>query len=70
MMAEISIQLNGERRPVASHTSLEALLEVFSLPHKRVAIELNGAVVPKSDWPSTIVSDGDRLEVVHFVGGG
>ncbi len=69
-MAEISIQLNGERRPVADKTSLEALLEVFSLPHKRVAIELNGSVVRKNDWATTLVADGDRLEVVHFVGGG
>lgn len=69
-MAEISIQLNGDRRQIADQTSLEALLEVFSLPDKRVAIELNGSVVRKNDWPTTLVADGDRLEVVHFVGGG
>lgn len=69
-MAQIHIQLNGEPYSVPEKTSLEQLLEIFSLPLKRVAIELNGNVVSRRTWPETTVSDGDRLEVVHFVGGG
>lgn len=69
-MTEVTIQLNGERRQIVENSSLDALVENLSLPHKRVAIELNGSVVRRTDWPNTQISDGDRLEVVHFVGGG
>jgi sulfur carrier protein len=69
-MPEIRIQLNGEQQSIAAPASLQQLLEVFSLPQKRVAIELNGNVVSRNKWPETIVADGDRLEVVYFVGGG
>jgi sulfur carrier protein len=66
----ISIRLNGETREVTSEITLDRLLEEFSLPKQRIAIELNQTVVRRTDWPQTVVSDGDRLEVVHFVGGG
>ena len=62
--------VNGEHREVDSSISLAALLRRFSLPEKRVAIELNGRVVSRSDWPQTVVVEGDNIEVVHFVGGG
>jgi sulfur carrier protein len=66
----ISIRLNGETRELTGEITLDRLLEEFSLPKQRIAIELNQKVVRRTDWPQTIVSDGDRLEVVHFVGGG
>ena len=66
----ITIHLNGEARDIPAETDLVSLLEVFSLPSKRVAIELNKRVIRRSDWPSTQVCEGDNLEVVHFVGGG
>ena len=66
----IIIYLNGEARNIPAETDLVRLLEVFSLPSKRVAIELNKKVIRRSDWPSTQVREGDNLEVVHFVGGG
>lgn len=69
-MAAIDILLNGEDRVVAEGLDVSRLLEVFSLPSLRVAIELNGRVLRRADWPQTIVSDGDKIEVVHFVGGG
>lgn len=69
-MTAIRIQINGEQRTVNGETSLRALLESFALSEKRVAIELNGKVVSRNSWPEIMVSDGDRLEVVHFVGGG
>jgi thiamine biosynthesis protein ThiS len=70
LMAAISIMVNGERRDLNSELDLAGLLSHFSLPEKRVAIELNGRVVSRADWPQTIVGEGDRIEVVHFVGGG
>ena len=70
LMAAIGILVNGEHREVDSSISLAALLRRFSLPEKRVAIELNGRVVSRSDWPRTVVVEGDNIEVVHFVGGG
>lgn len=69
-MAAISILLNGEHREVPAEVDLDKLLELFSLPKQRVAIELNNAVVRRADWRETIVCDDDKIEVVHFVGGG
>ena len=69
-MAAIKILLNGEARAVPDVVSLDRLLEIFSLPKQRVAIELNSKVIRRSDWPETLVQDSDKIEVVHFVGGG
>ncbi len=69
-MATIKISLNGEAREAPRGIGLDHLLELFSLPSQRVAIELNKNVIRRADWPKTDLSDGDRIEVVHFVGGG
>lgn len=69
-MVAINILLNGERREVPAAVDLDKLVELFSLPKQRVAIELNNAVVRRIDWPKTIIGDNDKIEVVHFVGGG
>jgi thiamine biosynthesis protein ThiS len=69
-MAAINILLNGERREVPTEIDLDKLLELFSLPKQRVAIELNNAVIRRPDWRETVVRDDDKIEVVHFVGGG
>ena len=69
-MATIKILLNGETREAPGEIDLDHLLELFSLPSQRVAIELNKNVIRRADWPQTVVGDGDRIEVVHFVGGG
>ena len=50
--------------------TLSALLDNLDLPSQRVAVELNKTVVRKQDWESTKISDYDKIEVVHFVGGG
>ena len=62
--------INGETREVPEGVRLDHVLELFSLPAKRVAVEVNKAVVRRVDWPVIEVSEGDRIEVVHFVGGG
>jgi sulfur carrier protein len=66
----ITITLNGEIREVPEEIILDGLIELLRLPRKRVAIELNESVVRRAEWPSTTVKDGDKLEIVHFVGGG
>ena len=65
----ICIQLNGETQTVAPCTLLE-LLEHHGWVGKRVAIERNGAIVPKSQYPKVQLQSGDLLEVVVAVGGG
>lgn len=66
----IEVQLNGEVRTTTDGISLDALLDQFSLPKQRVAVEVNRNVIRKHDWPSTTVCGGDVIEVIHFVGGG
>jgi sulfur carrier protein len=66
----ISVTINGERKQVPAAVDLDKLLELFSLPKQRVAIELNDAVVRRTDWQGTVLCENDRIEVVHFVGGG
>lgn len=66
----IEIQLNGELRETTNGVTLDALLEQFSLPKQRVAVELNRNVVRKQDWAVTVINEGDAIEVIHFVGGG
>jgi len=64
------IRLNGEKQALPVPMSIRQLLEHFGLPKDRVAVERNRKIVPKADWESVSVSQGDELEVVHFVGGG
>ena len=66
----INIYLNGELREVPESLTLAALLEWLKLPPDRVAVERNREIAARSTWAETIIQPGDRLEVVHFVGGG
>jgi thiamine biosynthesis protein ThiS len=66
----ITITLNGESRSVPDGLALEALIEWLKLPQDRVAVEHNLEIVPRGRWRDVTVRAGDRLEVVHFVGGG
>ncbi len=66
----MQITINGEIKKLEEEVSLDQLLELFSLPSNRVAVELNREVVRKKDWGSTRIKNDDRIEVVHFVGGG
>ncbi len=66
----MQIILNGETRDVADGMSVEALVLALADDPRSVAIERNLEIVPKAEHGSTILQDGDRLEVVQFVGGG
>jgi thiamine biosynthesis protein ThiS len=62
--------INGAEREFANVTTLSSLVEQLGMKPDRVAIERNRDIVPRDRWPETTLQDGDRLEIVHFVGGG
>ncbi len=66
----MNVFLNGEVREIPEGLNLEDLLDHFSLPSQRVAIELNREVIRRKDWHSKKVNHSDTIEVIHFVGGG
>ena len=69
-MLVLHIRVNGEDRETGGNASLDDLMGELSLPKERIAIELNGQVVRRDRWQETVVAAGDRIEIVHFVGGG
>jgi len=69
----MKLQINGEERDFSAAPvpfTLAALVEALGMKPDRVAVELNRDIVPRDRWLETRLNDGDRLEVVHFVGGG
>jgi thiamine biosynthesis protein ThiS len=70
MAKEIVIQVNGERRETAAGMSVTGLLAELGLNAGRLAIEYNLQILPKAKWEQTKIADGDKLEIVQFVGGG
>ena len=65
----MNLTINGETQASTAET-LGALVEQLGMKPDRVAVELNREIVPRERWPRTPLRDGDRLEIVHFVGGG
>lgn len=63
------LTVNGEQR-VEAAGDIAALIAALGLDARKVAVERNLAIVPRSLWPATALADGDRIEIVHFVGGG
>ena len=66
----MNLTINGENRSLAPVESLHARFVSSGMKSDRVAIELNREIVPRDQWAQTAIRDGDRLEIVHFVGGG
>ena len=66
----MTLTINGERRELPELRNVAALVEHLGMKGDRVALELNLDIVPRDLWNSTVLKDGDRLEIVHFVGGG
>ncbi len=65
------VVINGEEKEITgSGLTLAGLVEQLGMKPDRVAVELNRNIVPRDRWPDTRLHEGDRLEVVHFVGGG
>jgi thiamine biosynthesis protein ThiS len=65
----MNLTINGDAQ-VCSDETLSALVERLGMKPDRVAIELNRNIVPREEWSKTQLREGDRLEIVHFVGGG
>lgn len=66
----MNITLNGDARAIPDGLTVEGLLRHLGIETKKVAVERNLEIVPKSAFQATQVADGDRLEIVHFIGGG
>lgn len=66
----MQIYVNGEARTVAPGLSLDRLVRSLAEDPRGIAIERNLEIVPKAEHPTTVLQDGDRLEIVQFVGGG
>ncbi len=64
------IQLNGKKVVIRSNYSLLDLLKKYKLANKKIAIEHNGKIVPKTSFKKKYLKNNDRVEVVHFIGGG
>jgi sulfur carrier protein len=69
----MKLQINGDERDFSDARApftLAVLVEVLGMKADRVAVELNRDIVPRDRWANTQLQEGDRLEIVHFVGGG
>jgi len=68
----MKIHINGEEKAFDSPSplTLAALVEILGMKADRVAVELNREIVARDRWSETLLHEGDRLEIVHFVGGG
>ena len=66
----MTFTINGENRNFTSVSTVSDLVSQLGMKADRVAIELNRNLLPRDRWASTQLSDGDQLEIVHFVGGG
>ena len=64
------IQLNGSPYEINIETNLNQLLNKLKIQKTKVAIEVNGTIVEKNKYPKVILNKGDKVEIVHFIGGG
>lgn len=68
--AIMKILVNGKRKDVPEGTSLSAYLEIDGLDPQLVSMELNGRIVEREEWGSTVLREDDELEILFFMGGG
>ena len=69
-MDEPTMTVNGAPRPVPPGQTVALLLQALALDRRKVAVERNEAIVPRSEYDSTALAPGDQVEIVHFIGGG
>jgi sulfur carrier protein len=70
MSERLKVTLNGEPRELAAATTVADLLALIGLDTRKVAVERNEEIVPRSAYAATRLASGDALEIVHFIGGG
>lgn len=66
----MQIQLNGDAKQLASETTVGELILALDLAGRRIAVEVNEEIVPRSQHAATWLGEGDRVEIVHAIGGG
>ena len=64
------IQLNGKKISIKSNFSLQDLLKKYKLANKKVAVEYNGMIIQKINYKKKYLKNNDKVEIVHFIGGG
>lgn len=70
IVEQIALSVNGEPMQIEAGQSLSQLIAALGLDTRKVAVERNLEIVPRSTYDSTVLEAGDRLEIVHFIGGG
>ncbi len=68
--AGMQVFINGESSDIYSGSTVAALLELLKIGRERVAVEVCMEIVPKAHYDTHVLQEGDRIEIVHFVGGG
>ena len=66
----VQVIVNDEARTLAAGATVADLVAALGLGPRRIAVEVNRAVVPRTDYGATALREGDRVEIIHFVGGG
>jgi sulfur carrier protein len=66
----MQVTVNGDQHEVASNTNLQQLLQQLAISNGRIAIEINGEIVPKSLFSEQTLNSGDKIEIVRAIGGG
>ncbi len=66
----MEIQLNGQDRPLDADSTITVLLLAEGLAERRVAVEVNGEIIPRGQHATHVLQPGDRVEIVHALGGG
>jgi len=69
-MSDIGIEVNGSSRNVAHGATVQQLLQELQLDGRTVVVEVNRQIVRRTELADTVLEPGDRVELVHFVGGG
>jgi sulfur carrier protein len=66
----MNVTINGEQQTLAAETSIDRLIEQLGLQGKRLAVEVNLEIVPRSDYDRRVLAEGDAIEIVQAIGGG
>lgn len=66
----MNIQLNGESRDLSGVSTIAALIAQLPISGRRMAVERNGEIVPRTQYAQTLLAEGDRIEIVQAIGGG
>jgi thiamine biosynthesis protein ThiS len=70
MEGVLTLYVNGERRSLPRPGNVRELLGILGIKPDRIAVEVNRRIIKKADWDGTSVGEGDKVEIVQFVGGG